>query len=83
MDHPRLPVRTLFGSLLSSFSRSRRLEDRIRKLSSDAVAATDPVEANKILEELASALRSHVGRLRELASSRVSTPERRRQPWPQ
>jgi hypothetical protein len=83
MDQPRLPARTLFGSLLSSFSRSRRLEDRIRKLSSDAVAATDPVEANKILEELASALRSHVGRLRELASGRGPAPERRRQPWPQ
>jgi hypothetical protein len=83
MDHPRLPARTLFGSLLSSFSRSRRLEDRIRKLSSDAVAATDPVEANKILEELASALRSHVVRLRELASGKGPTPERRRQAWPQ
>jgi hypothetical protein len=73
----------LFGSLLSSFSRSRRLEDRIRKLSSDAVAATDPVEANKILEELASALRSHVSRLRELASGKDPTPERRHQAWPQ
>jgi hypothetical protein len=82
MDQPQLPAGSLFGSLLSSFSRSRRLEDRIRKLSSEAVAATDPVEANRILEELASALRSHVERMRELASSRALPPERRRQSWP-
>jgi hypothetical protein len=78
MDHSRLPARTLFGSLLSSFSRSRRLEDRIRKLSSEAVAATDPIETNRILEELSSALRHHVDRLRELASGGAPTRERRR-----
>jgi len=83
MDQPRLSARTLFGSLLSSFSRSRRLEDRIRKLSSEAVAATDPVEANRILEELSSALRHHVERMRELASERALHGERRRQSWTQ
>lgn len=81
MDQPPLTARTLLGSLLSSFSRSRRLEDRIRKLSAEAVAATDPVEANRILEELSSALRDHVERMRELASYRAQRGERRRQSW--
>jgi hypothetical protein len=80
MNSPQSPARTLLGSLLSSFSRSRRLEDRIRQLSSDAVAATDPVEANRILAELSAALRSHAGRLRELASGHVLFRERRSQP---
>jgi hypothetical protein len=83
MDQPRFTARTLLGSLLSSFSRSRRLEDRIRKLSAEAVAATDPVEANRILEELSSALRHHVERMRELASDRSQRGERRRQSWSQ
>jgi hypothetical protein len=83
MDQPRLTARTLLGSLLSSISRSRRLEDRIRKLSAEAVAATDPVETNRILEELSSALRSHVERMRELASDRALRGERRRQYWTQ
>jgi hypothetical protein len=75
------PDQTLLGSLLSSFSRSRRLEDRIRKLSAEAVAANDPSEANRILEELTVALRDHVERLRQLATAR-SVPPERRQPSP-
>jgi len=71
---------TLLGSLLSSLSRSRRLEDRIRKLSADAVAATDPAEANRILEELTVALKDHVERLRQLATA-SSIPPERRQPF--
>ena len=76
--HQVLPTGlTLFGSLLASFSRSRRLEDRIRKLSAEAVAAADPAEADKILEELTAALREHVERLRRLATARPVRPERR------
>lgn len=80
MNYSPSPVRGLFGSLLSSFSRSRRLEDRIRQLSSDAVAATDPMEANRILGELSAALRHHTERLRDIASGRVMHRERRSQP---
>ena len=79
MNHVPPPDQTLFGSLLSSISRSRRLEDRIRRLSAEAVAADDPAEANRILEELTVALRDHVDRLRQLATAR-SVPAERRQP---
>jgi hypothetical protein len=79
MDQALPPGQTLLGSLLSSFSRSRRLEDRIRKLSAEAVAASDPAEANRILEELTVALRDHVDRLRQLATARP-VPAERRQP---
>jgi hypothetical protein len=74
------PDRTLLGSLLSSLSRSRRLEDRIRKLSARVVAATDPAESSRILEELSEALRDHAQRLRNLASMRPAAPERRQPP---
>jgi hypothetical protein len=80
MNSPQPPALSLFGSLLSSFSRSRRLEDRIRQLSSQAVATTDPVEAHRILGELSAALRSHADRLREIASTGVLPRERRSQP---
>jgi hypothetical protein len=79
MNSPQSPAQSLFASLLSSFSRSRRLEDRIRQLSSEAVAATDPVEAHRILEELSAALRHHSDRLREMASTGVLPRERRSQ----
>lgn len=81
MHYRQSPASGLFGSLLSSFSRSRRLEDRIRQLSSQAVAATDPVEANRLLAELSAALRTHSERLREFASSGLIPRERRCQPF--
>jgi hypothetical protein len=68
---------TLLGSLLSSYSRSRRLDDRIRRLCAQAVASTDPTELNLILQELAFALRTHTERVRQLATMRPSPPERR------
>jgi len=79
MDHlqPQPPARTLFGSLLSSFSRSRRLEDRIRKLCAQAVATSDPDELNEALEELSAALHEHVDRLRRVAGGRCVLIERR------
>jgi hypothetical protein len=77
MNYLQPPARTLLGSLLSTLSRSRRLEDRIRKLSAEAVATDDPAEANRILEELAIALHDHVDRLRQLAGRRPVPPERR------
>jgi hypothetical protein len=68
---------TLLGSLLSSYSRSRRLDDRIRRLCGQAVASTDPAELNLILQELTFALRAHTDRVRQLARMRPSPPERR------
>jgi hypothetical protein len=80
MNPPEQADRTIVGSFLSSISRSRRLEDRIRRLSAQAVAATDPAEANRILEELTVALRHHLERLRGLATARP-VPRERRQPF--
>jgi hypothetical protein len=67
----------LLCSFVSSYLGSRRLEDRIRTLCARAVATTDPEESNIILRELATALRSHVERLRQMAATRSSRQERR------
>lgn len=68
---------TLLRSFLSSYSRSRRLEDKIRKLCADAVATTDPSQLNEILEQLAQALREHTDRVRKMAAARPGPRERR------
>jgi hypothetical protein len=68
---------TLLGSFVSSYFRSRRLEDRIRELSALALAATDSTHLNKILEQLSTALHHQVERLRKQASDHTLHPERR------
>jgi hypothetical protein len=78
MDHQQPPARTLLGSLLSSFSRSRRLEDRIRRLCQQAVTTTDVGELSRILEQLTVALHAHIERVRQVATMRAIPPERRR-----
>lgn len=49
---------------------ARRLEDQIRELSSEAVTTSDPVELDKLLEELKAALHLHTQRVRERAQNR-------------
>ena len=49
---------------------ARRLEDQIRELSAKAVAASDPVELDVLLEELKAALHLHMHRVRERAQNR-------------
>ena len=78
MDNHQPPGRTLLGSLLSSYSRSRRLEDRIRTLCTQAVDTSDPAELDPVLEQLSTALRNHAERLRKMAATRPTPPERRR-----
>ena len=78
MNERQAPARNIFGSLLSSYSRSRRLEDRIRRLCSQAVAATEPAELKPILEQLTAALRNHIQRVRQLATMCPTPPDRRR-----
>ena len=78
MDHRKPPNGDLFASLLASQSRSRRLDDRIRRLCEQAVEITDPEGLNPILEQLAAALRTHTERVRKLAAARSTAPERRR-----
>jgi hypothetical protein len=73
----QMPARTLLASLVSSFSRSRRLEDRIRKLCAQAVDTTDLSELSQILKQLTAALHDQIERLRKLAVSRPIPPERR------
>jgi hypothetical protein len=77
MDDQQSPASTLLGSFLSSYFRSRRLEDRIRTLCARAVAATDPAELDPILEQLTAALRVHVERLRQMAATRPTPSDRR------
>lgn len=82
MDHFQSDDQSLLGSLLSSYSRARRLEDRIRSLCAQAVTTTDPAELNPILEELTSCLRKQLARVRQIASTRPLPRERRQlQPW--
>jgi hypothetical protein len=77
MNHEKPPARTLLGSLVSTFSRSRRLEDRIQKLCARAVDTTDLTELSQVLEQLTAALHDHIERLRRLAAMRPVPPERR------
>jgi hypothetical protein len=82
MDNPQSLDKSLLGSFLSSYFHSRRLEDRIRTLCARAVTATDTAELSSILEELTSALRSHVARVRQGAATRAIPRERRQsKPW--
>jgi hypothetical protein len=67
----------LLSSCLSDYSRSRRLEDRIRKLCADAIAASDLAELNSILHQLSSALRDHNSRVRQLALAGPALERRR------
>ena len=79
MNDLQPPARTLLGSLLSSFSRSRRLEDRIRTLCAQAMATnTDSAQLPEVLEQLQAALHDHVDRMRKLAAGYPLPPERRR-----
>jgi hypothetical protein len=61
--------------------RSRRLDDRIRELCTDAVAAKDYPNAKSILSELQSAVHQYTLRLRAKAAAlltgRSFPPERR------
>jgi hypothetical protein len=68
----------LFDSLLTSYSRARRLEDRIRKLCADAVTTTEVDELNRILRELSNALRDHTARMRTMMATRTLQHERRK-----
>jgi hypothetical protein len=77
MDHQQPPAPTLLGSLLSSLSRSRRLEDRIRTLCAQAVDTTDLAKLPGVLEQLKAALHDHVERLRRLAAGYPVPTERR------
>jgi hypothetical protein len=77
MDNPQPPA-PLLASFLSSYSRTRRLEDRIRRLCADAVTISDPTELNSTLEQLTAALQNHIDRLRQVAAMRPTPPERRR-----
>jgi len=56
------------GSIMAGPSMMLTLEDRIRNLCSQAVAADDPQELNRILGELKLALREHTERLRVMVS---------------
>jgi hypothetical protein len=62
--------------------RARRLDDRIRDLCTDAVAAKDYPKAKSILSELRSAVHLYTQRLRARAAAiltgRNFPPERRR-----
>jgi hypothetical protein len=77
MDQPHLPAQSLPANLISPFTRSRRLEDRIRKLCSQAVATADLTDLPGVLDQLKAALHDHVERLRKLAAGRSIPPERR------
>jgi hypothetical protein len=61
--------------------RARRLDDRIRELCTDAVAAEDYPKAKSILSELQSAVHQYTQRLRARAAAiltgRAFPPERR------
>jgi hypothetical protein len=52
----------------------RRLEDRIAALCSKAVEASDSRELNKILQELKTALKEHMHRIREKAPAVIGAP---------
>ena len=76
-DHHKAPDGDLFASLLASQSRSRRLDDRIRRLCAQAVETSDADELNQILVQLTVSLRTHTERVRQLAAMRPTPPERR------
>jgi hypothetical protein len=63
--------------------RTRRLDDRIRELCSDAVAAKDSPHVKSILSELQSAIHQYTSRFRARASAILKgrsdlPPERRK-----
>jgi hypothetical protein len=56
---------------------TRRLEDRIRELCSQAVSASDPEKLHESLKHLRSALREHIQLLRKRAVQHPPPPQRR------
>ncbi len=79
MDPEHSSSNALVGSFLSSLSRTRRLDDRIRKLCADAVACADPVQLQRIMERLKLALHDHSSRVRNMAAAGPARRERRKQ----
>ena len=71
------PRRSLLGSFISNYFRSRRLEDRIRDLCAQALVVDEPAQLNSILEQLSIALHEQVERLRKRAAGTSLQPERR------
>jgi hypothetical protein len=67
MNSPHSSTHALLSSFLSSFSRARRLEDRIRKLCADALTSVEPAEFDRIMERLKIALHDHASRVRQMA----------------
>jgi len=65
-----------------SFGRTRRLDDRIRELCIEALAAKDSPKVTSILNELQSAIHQYTQRLRArggaLLTGRHLLPDRRR-----
>lgn len=53
----------------------RRLEDRIRELCAQAIAAGDSADLDTIVAQLRAALHEHTRRLRVMAARLVSPPE--------
>jgi hypothetical protein len=78
MSDEQPPVPALLLSFLSSYSRARRLEDRIRELCTRAVATSDLAELSPILEQLKAALRDHAHRMRHLPTLPQVPSDRRR-----
>lgn len=78
MDRPYSSSDALLGSFLSSLSRRRRLEDRIRNLCNDAINAADDAELNLIMERLKSALHEHAGRIRSMVAVPPTQHDRRK-----
>jgi hypothetical protein len=79
MDPQYSSPNALVGSFLSSLSRTRRLEDRIRKLCADAVSCVDPLQLVGIMERLKFALHDHSSRVRKMAAAGPTRRERRKQ----
>jgi|HubBroStandDraft_2_1064218.scaffolds.fasta_scaffold131486_2 hypothetical protein len=78
MEFRQPPGGKLLASFLASHFMARRLEDRIRRLCAEAVAAKDAADANAVLQQLSSALHEHVQRLRSnIVTPAPFFPERR------
>jgi hypothetical protein len=78
MDRRNSSPDALLGSFLSSLSRTRRLEDRIRNLCLEATTAADPAELNLIMERLKAALHDHATRIRSMVALPPSHRDRRK-----
>jgi hypothetical protein len=78
MDGHHRSRHALLGSFLSSLSRTRRLEDRIRQLCTDAVICVEPAELDWIMDRLKTALHDHALRVRRMAAAGPAQPDRRK-----